>query len=97
MLISRDDFAELEGVEAFSSCSVTWQGRMLVFGGKNQYRQISEVTTLENRATCVLRNIGQLPFDYTMGACTESDNELFLCFDSGTPYACFRQVSVLSS
>ena len=68
---------------------------MLIFGGKNEYRQISEVTKHRvgnHEDACVLKRIGDLPFDFTMGACTESFNELFLCFDSQTPYACYRLV-----
>ena len=68
---------------------------MLIFGGKSEYRQISEVTKHRGGSgseACVLKRIGELPFDFTMGACTESLNELFLCFDSQTPYACYRLV-----
>ena len=82
------DFTYGATTESFSSCSVTWHGRMLIFGGKGEYRQISEVT--KHREQCLLKRVGELPFDFTMGACAESHGELFLCFDSQTPYACYR-------
>ena len=42
----------------------------------------------------MLQQIGSLPFDFTMGSCAVDDNELFLCFDSQTPYACYTTKDV---
>ena len=57
------------------SISVTWQNRMIVFGGRSYKRQIAEVKD------CGLDRIGDLPFDFNWGACTVGpEDQVFLCF-----------------
>ena len=63
-----------EETEVHGSCSVTYQNRFYMFGGKKQKRQISEVTE------CEVKRIGSLDFDHSEGACSDNDHEIFLCF-----------------
>ena len=71
--------------ESYQSCSVQWRGRMLVFGGWQQRRQISEISG------CQLRNVGhlQLPFTFQFGACAALESEILLCFDSSNTHSCW--------
>ena len=62
--------------EAIGSCSVVWQGKMYLFGGLNQKRQISVVDN------CKLTRKAELEFDMHYGACAQRDNaQIFICFE----------------
>ena len=61
-------------VEVRHSCAVTFKGRFIVYGGYTLKRQIAEVT---NKS---LKNVGNLPFDFVLGGCTSTTNEILLCF-----------------
>ena len=64
-----------EGTNVEYSCSVTWQNRMIVYGGWGEYQyQISEVND------CTLKMIGKLPFIHLYGSCTVADQQIYLCF-----------------
>ena len=66
-----------------SSCSMQWKNQMVVFGGRNEKRQISEVTS------CGLNRIGTLSFDLREGACANmNDQTIFLCFDWDSTEVC---------
>ena len=73
----RLDFQFDDDTDVFTSCSVQWHGRMIVFGGTyDKKRQISEVKS------CRLTRIGTLEFNLHVGACTNMDDvTIFLCFD----------------
>lgn len=71
--------------EVENSCSLTWQGRMLVFGGYENRRQISEVQG------CGLNRLQHnLPFDLYSASCTayDSSNVMLFCFDSNNKKQC---------
>ena len=71
--------------EVENSCSLTWQGRMLVFGGYTHTRQISEV-----EGCGLIRLDHDLPFDLYRGACTTYDSDMMLfCFDRSDTKACW--------
>ena len=49
------------------------QGEMLFYGGNN--RRIRKL------GDCTVQNVGNLPFNFKNGACTATNDQLFLCFD----------------
>ena len=64
-------------VQVSDSCSITWQGKMYVFGGSHQARQIAVV------GKCKLKSKGKLPFEMIAGACAQRNNaEVFICFEN---------------
>jgi len=74
------------GVDA--SCSVLYNGRMLVFGGyesKSYAKQISEVV---KSPKCKLSPVGTLPLKFAFGACNVVDNKVLLCFAEGVENEC---------
>ena len=61
------------------SCSITWQGKMYIFGGypKETRQQILVVDK------CKLTLKGKLPFKMIAGACAQRENaEVFICFEN---------------
>ena len=61
--------------EAYHSCSVIWNNQLFIFGGKNEPRQISQLTGYN------LERVGNLTFDHEDGSCSNMANEyVFLCF-----------------
>ena len=71
--------------EVTESCSIVWHGKMHLFGGLNQQRQISVVDE------CKLRRIGDLHFDMKDGACAQRQNsEIFICFEHELIGATYR-------
>ena len=70
-------FSQDDKSEAYSSCSVIWNNQMYIYGGLNNVRQISKLNQYR------LQRVGELPFDFSGGACTNmAGRKLFLCFDS---------------
>ena len=64
-------------IEVHQSCSVVFNAKMFIFGGKKETRQIAEVSL-----KCGIDRIGDLPFDFVNGACTAIKGDyLMLCFD----------------
>ena len=72
-----------EGLAIYGSCSVTFMGKLLIFGGYSSdfNRQISEINN------CKLQLKGQLPFISSTPACTVLE-------EGGRPYVliCFGDV-----
>ena len=65
--------------EAEGSCFINWQNQMIIFGGHNIKRQISQLDGHK------LKRIGTLAFDHYRAACTVMNNEfIFLCFNGAT-------------
>ena len=76
------DFSFPGNTEVHQSCSVVFNNKMYIFGGKNEHRQIAEVSS-----KCGIDRIGDLPFDFVNGACTViAGNYLILCFDMKEGY-----------
>ena len=80
----------------FSTCSVIYKGKMMVFGGhinQNYARQISEINP---NGICGIRRINnvKLEKDFIAGGCnvvTENDREfVILCFSLIQPTICYR-------
>ena len=66
-----------QGTQAYKSCSLTWKGQMLVFGGDENKTQIAKINK------CKLEQIGSLDFNHYYGACTVgSDGDIYLCFNA---------------
>jgi len=79
-----------------NSCGVSYQGRLLVFGGgwSNYRKQISEVKE------CTLQKIGSLNEDFQGGGCNVFEQHgkqyVLLCFSTGVSddsKSCFRLVN----
>ena len=69
-------FAYGPETQAYSSCSIIWNGQMFLFGGYPNYRTISVVDG------CQLRKKGELSFKMNSGTCAQRDNvEIFICFE----------------
>ena len=75
--------------EVENSCSLTWQGRMLVFGGYTHTRQISEV-----EGCGLIRLDHDLPFDLYRGACTTYDSDMIRCNHTAERKFYFRVISL---
>ena len=70
------NFSIDDDAEVYQSCSITWNNQFYVFGGVNKLTQISKVTN------CRLEIVGELAFEYPLGACVNVADELiYLCFD----------------
>ena len=68
---------------SYQSCPVSWQNKMLIFGGSKEKRQISRIDDFH------LTRIGTLAFDHWFGGCTIMNDELiFLCFDKNGAKIC---------
>ena len=66
-----------QGTQAYKSCSLTWKGQMLVFGGDENKTQIAKINK------CKLEQIGSLVFNHYYGACTVGgDGDIYLCFNA---------------
>ena len=64
------------GTQARGSCSLIWHGKMFLFGGFPNGRQISVVDG------CQLVKKGNLSFLMNGGACATRENEIFICFEN---------------
>ena len=67
-----------EGTEAHKSCSMTWRGRFFIFGGETEKNQISVLNG------CKLERIGDLQFEHYYGACSNVNDQVYLCFNVGS-------------
>ena len=70
-------FLYKEKTETYHSCSLTWQGKLYVFGGDKEKRQISVLNG------CTLERISYLNSDHYWGACTNMNDQIYLCFNMG--------------
>ena len=76
------DFNFPGNIEIHQSCSVVFNDKMFIFGGKKEHRQIAEVSS-----KCGIDRIGDLPFDFVTGACTVIKGDyIMLCFDMKQSY-----------
>ena len=73
-----DDFMFLygEGTEVYFSCSVSWHGQVIFYGGYSVRNQISKLNG------CKLERIGTLHFDLYGGCGNFNEEEIYLCFSS---------------
>ena len=82
---SRGFWFKLEKyTEVSYSCAVNFKGRSYVYGGYKEPYQLSMVDG------CALTRVGDLPFPYTEGACTNTPNHVFLCFENLSDYKTCR-------
>ena len=78
-------FSYGENTEAFRSCGMTWQNQFYIFGGLNEKTQISQIIN------CELTSIGNLPFSFNYGACTNvADRKIYLCFHWNDYRQCYE-------
>ena len=69
-----------QGVDAKGSCSVLFNGRMLILGGISHASQISEVTSGD---VCSLDKVGMLDDAFSYPSCTVWNNsEILICFNN---------------
>ena len=83
-------FLYKEKTETYHSCSLTWQGKLYVFGGDKEKRQISVLNG------CTLERISYLNSDHYWGACTNMNDQIYLCFNMG-PTEDYKKCRVSSS
>ena len=76
------------------SCSVTWQNKLHIFGGKSDQRQISRLDGYMLNKIGVLEldlKTGLQDFKFYGGACTQmNDQYIFLCFGHYETSVCRR-------
>ena len=70
---------------AYMSCSLTYHGQMLVFGGSDGYGDRKQISQVKG---CALERIGTLGFNLEKGACTVADDKIYLCFDYVDGHQC---------
>ena len=64
------------------SCSTSFNGEMLIFGGQQEPRQVSKIRG------CGLERVSTLPFDFD-GACqARIRNQILLCFSAYEEQTC---------
>ena len=81
-----------ENTEAYESCGLTFKNQFFMYGGSKQKTQISQIVN------CELKRIGQLPFDFRLGACTNVANQKFyLCFDYYDSRQCYKASSPIGT
>merc|ERR1712241_1051206 len=61
--------------EVYSSCSVTFKNEMYVYGGFQEKRQVSTIIG------CSLTRVASLTFDHWKGACGNTFDDVYLCFN----------------
>ena len=70
----REVYFRTNGINTYDSCSIMWQNNWYMFGSGNQVIELS---------SCELRQIGRLPFTFSQGACTVTNDEnIYLCFST---------------
>ena len=81
----RDDTTEVS-----ESCSVNWQNQLFIFGGRNEKRQISQLTGQK------LKRVGDLTFDHHEASCTVMASKyIYLCFSAADTKRCRRSIGPL--
>ena len=86
-------FGRVTGIDG--SCSVVYQGKMLVFGGWGDFeRQISEIKSKDGK--CGIQRIKnvEMPKEFYSGGCNiikENEKEyVLLCFSLADQKSCYR-------
>ena len=86
------DFDFGEETEVFDSCSVTYRGDLYIFGGYDQWNQISKVMD------CSLKRVGSLSFNFYHGGCAAVNEERsYLCFSSNDMKQCHEGADPLGA
>ena len=66
-----------KSTEVFFSCSLTWRGEFIIFGGDDETKQVAKLNK------CKLERIGTLDFEHKRGACANAnDDSIYLCFNT---------------
>ena len=68
------NFSADSNTEVHASCSLSVKGKMMIFGGTVERRQIAAVED------CQLKRIDDLPFDFYLGGCGYFRNKFHFCF-----------------
>ena len=85
-------FSHDDNSQAHWSCSLNWENEFYIFGGKRYPRQISKLNQYR------LQALGDLPFDFEFGACTNfNSHKFFLCFDWHNNKRCYWSTDPLGS
>ena len=88
---------DLEAEVSWYACASPWHNKMHVFGGGVgiSYDNNRKISRLDGKH---LKRIGDLPFDFMLGACATMNNEIiFLCFEYDVEKACRRASNPLGS
>lgn len=64
--------------EVFKSCGVTHRNKRIIFGGVVNQKQILRLDS------CKVTVIGELPFNFVLGACDTRNDDIVLCFGDGS-------------
>ena len=84
-------FTIADDVEVDLSCGVRYQDQLYVYGGRKNKRQIAKIT---NKS---LTKVGSLPFNFRLGGCSSTTNEIFLCFDLyGDGKTCYKTTNPIA-
>lgn len=79
-----------DGTGSWKSCSVLFQGRMMIFGGDSQSNYKSQISEV---GSCSLQLVGQLPMEFHEGGCNLFNSvagvpEILLCFPGDDKAGC---------
>ena len=70
------------GISVFAACSIVWDNEMYIY----------KKTDISKVASCKLEKVGTLPFRFSYGGCTVTNNQVFLCFlDNNEEYDLCRK------
>ena len=72
------NFGDNTGILRRSACPLLIESTMLLFGGKTEPRQVTEVYPW---GASITRRIFTLPFDFVEGSCAYHQGIVYLCFD----------------
>ena len=96
--MSESDFSIMK------SCSLIYQGRLYVYGGLVDKRQILGLNWCDDYRTgselwghTKLIKVGQLQFDFEDGTCATNNVVVVLCFGSIGNRTCYRSDSPIST
>lgn len=65
------------------ACGLVFKGKMYILGSEDEKKQIAVVDD------CALKRVGDLPFRFMSGSCTNMyDEQIVMCFDAYAPETC---------
>ena len=77
------EFTMGENTNVDQSCGIVFQGKMYILGSEDEKKQIAIVDD------CTLKRVGDLPFRFMSGSCTNMYNEkIVMCFDAYDQQQC---------
>ena len=93
-MMASYDFTFGIGTGAYSSCSATINGKMMIFGG-SEIGDLPFKNQISIVESCQLRRLGDLPMSFHSGGCntfqtTNGTEETLLCFAQSGPASCHR-------